>query len=120
MVGNDVSLAGSAASIGDPLRASIEVDWPPNLQLLNLTRKRFPTHLLDAFSLPSHTSLNVKVIMADTELDVAVVALVISLIALVISTQQLLMELLGSADGYCQCAESVSGSWHRKRKRVWT
>jgi hypothetical protein len=40
------------------------------------------------------------------------------LVALVILTQQLPVELFGSAEGYRQCAESVIGSWHRKRKRV--
>ncbi|KAF2832789.1 hypothetical protein CC86DRAFT_198 [Ophiobolus disseminans] len=57
--------------------------------------------------------------MAESELNVAIVALVISLTALVVTTQQLLVQIFGSADGYRQCAESVIGSWHKKRKRVW-
>lgn len=57
--------------------------------------------------------------MAESELNVAIVALVISLIALLVTTQQLLVQVFGSADGYRQCAESVIGAWHKKRKRVW-
>jgi len=57
--------------------------------------------------------------MAETEVTVAVVALVISLVALVVTTQQLLVQVFGSADGYRQCAESVIGSWHKRRKRIW-
>jgi hypothetical protein len=58
-------------------------------------------------------------IMAGAEVNVAIVALIISLIALFVTTQQLLVQIFGSADGYRQCAESVIGSWHKKRKRVW-
>jgi hypothetical protein len=57
--------------------------------------------------------------MPEPEINIAVAALVISLVALVVTTQQLLVQIFGSADGYRQCAESVIGSWHKRRKRIW-
>jgi len=57
--------------------------------------------------------------MVETEVIVAVAALVISLVALLVTTQQLLVQIFASADGYRQCAASVIGIWHKRRKRVW-
>ena len=49
--------------------------------------------------------------------DVAIVALVVSLIALFITFIQLLHSLFGTAEGYRRCAESVIGVWHETRRR---
>jgi hypothetical protein len=51
--------------------------------------------------------------------NIAVVALIVSLVALVVTANQLLLQLFSSADGYRRCAESVIGVWHVKRRRVW-
>jgi len=51
--------------------------------------------------------------------SVAIVALIVSLIALLVTANQLLLQLFSSADGYRRCAESVIDVWHVKRKRVW-
>ncbi|KAH7080593.1 hypothetical protein BKA63DRAFT_506751 [Paraphoma chrysanthemicola] len=57
--------------------------------------------------------------MAETEISVAIAALVISLVALVVTCNQFLVEIFGSANGYSKCAESVIGPWHTRRRRVW-
>lgn len=53
------------------------------------------------------------------EVDIAIIALIVSLIALFVTVNQLLTQLFGSADGYRRCAESVIDVWHVKRHRVW-
>jgi len=50
---------------------------------------------------------------------VALVALVISLVALVATTGQLLQQYFATADGYRQCQPSVMGDWGRKTKLRW-
>lgn len=50
--------------------------------------------------------------------NVAVVALVVSLIALLIASLQLLQALLGSVEGYWRCGEGVIGPWAKRRHRV--
>lgn len=55
----------------------------------------------------------------DTEVSVAIVALIVSLIALVVTINQLVAQLAGTADGYRRCAASVIDVWHVKRKRVF-
>ncbi|KAJ4296817.1 hypothetical protein N0V90_006865 [Kalmusia sp. IMI 367209] len=51
--------------------------------------------------------------------NVAIVALIVSLIALFIAGNQLLLQLFNSADGYRRCAESVIDAWHIRRHRKW-
>lgn len=51
--------------------------------------------------------------------NVSITALVISLIALFIALLQLSQSLLGTAEGYRRCAESVLGAWHSLRHRHW-
>lgn len=54
-----------------------------------------------------------------SEINVAIVALIVSLIALFVTANQLLIQLANTADGYRRCAESVIDVWHVKRKRVF-
>ena len=49
--------------------------------------------------------------------NVAITALVVSLVALVISTAQTMLSFLGTADGYRRCGEFVIGGWSKLRKR---
>lgn len=51
--------------------------------------------------------------------NIAIVALVVSLVALLITTAQLLQQLLGTAEGYRRCAPSVIGPWAKLRHRKW-
>ncbi|KAJ4286688.1 hypothetical protein N0V90_012940 [Kalmusia sp. IMI 367209] len=51
--------------------------------------------------------------------NVAVVALVVSLVALLLTSAQLLQQLLGTAEGYRRCAPSVIGPWAKLRDRKW-
>lgn len=51
--------------------------------------------------------------------NVAIVALVVSLVALFVTANQFLLQLFNSADGYRRCAETVLDVWHRKRHRKW-
>ncbi|KAF1956326.1 hypothetical protein CC80DRAFT_535663 [Byssothecium circinans] len=53
------------------------------------------------------------------EVNVAIVALIISVIALIVTSNQLLAQVLSSAEGYRRCSESVIGVWHRLRNRKW-
>ena len=52
---------------------------------------------------------------------VAIVALAVSLIALVGTTLQVLQQYFASAAGYSNCGEKVIGEWHKSKKRkfVW-
>lgn len=53
------------------------------------------------------------------ELNVALVALVISLFALVVATVQLLTQLFGTADGTRKCSTSVLGEWGKLTRWRW-
>lgn len=53
------------------------------------------------------------------EENVAIVALLVSLVALIVTASQLLLQLFNSADGYRRCGASVIDVWHRKRHRKW-
>lgn len=50
---------------------------------------------------------------------VSVVALLVSLIALVIAVGQLLQQIFGTAEGYRSCNASVIGPWAKTRHRVF-
>lgn len=50
---------------------------------------------------------------------VAVVALIVSLVALVATTGQLLQQYFATADGYRRCQESVMGDWGKKTRLRW-
>ncbi|KFY16361.1 hypothetical protein V492_01403 [Pseudogymnoascus sp. VKM F-4246] len=50
---------------------------------------------------------------------VAVVALVVSLVALVATTGQVLQQYFGTADGYRRCQSSVMGAWSKKTRLRW-
>lgn len=54
-----------------------------------------------------------------SELTVAEIALVISLIALVIACGRLTQQIFSTADGYRRCQESVIGPWAKKTRLVW-
>lgn len=51
--------------------------------------------------------------------NVAVVALIVSLIALLIALTQASVQLFSTAVGYSKCAESIIGPWSSKRHRRW-
>lgn len=51
--------------------------------------------------------------------DVAEVALVVSLVALIISGLQLLQQLFGTSEGWSRCGPSVIGRWSRLRCSQW-
>lgn len=44
-------------------------------------------------------------------------ALLVSLVALLVSLLQVLQQYFATADGYRNCAESIIGPWHRTRRR---
>lgn len=50
---------------------------------------------------------------------IAVVALVVSLVALVATTGQLLQQYFSTADGYRRCQESVMEDWGKKTMLRW-
>jgi hypothetical protein len=51
--------------------------------------------------------------------NVALSALMVSFIALMITTVQPLQKLLGTGEGYRRCAKLMIGPWHRLRWRRW-
>ena len=51
--------------------------------------------------------------------DVAEVALVVSLVALIISGLQLLQQLFGTSEGWSRCGPLVIGRWSRLRSSRW-
>lgn len=53
------------------------------------------------------------------EVDVALVALVVSLIALMVTAVQLLTQLFGTADGTRKCSSSVLGEWGKLTRWRW-
>lgn len=53
------------------------------------------------------------------EINLSVVALIVSLVALVISSGQFAQQIFGTADGYRRCQDSVIGPWSRKTRLVW-
>ncbi|KFY27478.1 hypothetical protein V493_03462 [Pseudogymnoascus sp. VKM F-4281 (FW-2241)] len=54
-----------------------------------------------------------------TEVHVAVVALIVSLVALLATTGQLLQQYFATADGYRRCQASVMGAWGNKTRLRW-
>ncbi|OBT66827.1 hypothetical protein VE03_04054 [Pseudogymnoascus sp. 23342-1-I1] len=50
---------------------------------------------------------------------VAVIALIVSLVALVATTGQLLQQYFATADGYRRCQASVMGAWGKKTRLRW-
>lgn len=57
--------------------------------------------------------------MSDSSSGVAVVALIVSLVALVATTGQLLQQYFATADGYRRCQSSVMGAWGKKTRLRW-
>lgn len=51
--------------------------------------------------------------------NVAVVALIVSLVALAITSGQLLGQYFATADGYRRCQPSVMGSWAKRTRLRW-
>lgn len=51
--------------------------------------------------------------------NISVVALVVSLVALIIALGQIAQQLLGTAEGYRRCSSLVIGPWDRLRWRHW-
>lgn len=74
---------------------------------------------LKAWDISELTILPNKMGLSD---NIAVVALVVSLVALLIALAQLSQQLLGTADGYRRCASSIIGIWaqRRHRKFLWS
>jgi hypothetical protein len=56
--------------------------------------------------------------MADID-PTALTALIISIVALVATTGQLLQQFFATADGYRRCLPSVMGRWGTKTERRW-
>ena len=54
-----------------------------------------------------------------TENTTAVVAVVIAVIAFVVTTAQLLQALFGTAEGYRRCQSSVIGDWALRTRRIF-
>lgn len=52
----------------------------------------------------------------------SVIALVVSLVALIVTLSQALQQYFATAEGYRNCAASVIGPWHETRRRrfVWS
>jgi hypothetical protein len=57
--------------------------------------------------------------MSSTDTDLAVIALVVSLVALVTTVGQLLQQYFATADGYRRCHKSVMGEYGRKTRLHW-
>ncbi|QIW95284.1 hypothetical protein AMS68_000802 [Peltaster fructicola] len=51
--------------------------------------------------------------------DVSIVALVVSLVALLLTVMSITQSFLGTAEGYRRCAQSVIGQWSVFRHRHW-
>ncbi|KAL1305751.1 hypothetical protein AAFC00_007332 [Neodothiora populina] len=51
--------------------------------------------------------------------DVSLVALIVSAMALIITTAQVLQQYFATADGYRQCQPSVMGPWARRTRMRW-
>lgn len=51
--------------------------------------------------------------------DVATTALVVSLVALIVSGLQLLQQLFGTSEGWSRCGPLVIGRWSRLRRSRW-
>ncbi|KAH8896644.1 hypothetical protein GQ53DRAFT_525702 [Thozetella sp. PMI_491] len=49
----------------------------------------------------------------------SIIALIISLIALLGTVAQVLQQYYASAAGYSNCGESVMGNWHKSKKRIF-
>lgn len=57
--------------------------------------------------------------MSNEQDNTAIVAIVIALIAFVVTTAQLLQALFGTAEGFRRCQPSVIGGWYAETRRVW-
>ena len=57
--------------------------------------------------------------MADEEANIAVAAMVIALVALLVTSGQLLQALFGTAVGYRHCQRSAIGGWVKWRNLKW-
>lgn len=59
--------------------------------------------------------------MAANEVNVAIAALAVAVVAFLIALGQLLQQLLGTADGYRRCRSSVIGGWSKlvRRRLKW-
>ncbi|KAF1985933.1 hypothetical protein K402DRAFT_404730 [Aulographum hederae CBS 113979] len=57
--------------------------------------------------------------MASSEVGVAIVALVVSLIALLVAAGQLSHQYLSTAEGYRRCRKEVIGPWAARTHRRW-
>ncbi|KAL5347836.1 hypothetical protein ACLOAV_007246 [Pseudogymnoascus australis] len=53
------------------------------------------------------------------EVRVSVIALIVSLVALVATTGQVLQQYFATADGYRRCQASVMGAWAKKTRLRW-
>lgn len=51
--------------------------------------------------------------------NIAVVALVVALVALLTTIGQLLQQYLATADGYRRCQQSVMGRWAKRTRLRW-
>ena len=54
-----------------------------------------------------------------TDTDISIVALIVSLKALICSTAQLVCQYLATADGYRRCQKAVMGPWARETSLRW-
>ncbi len=63
--------------------------------------------------------LSSALMMAFLESNVAVVALVVALCALIVSLGQLLGQYFATADGYRRCQPSVMGPWAKRTRLRW-
>lgn len=51
---------------------------------------------------------------------IALIALIVSLIALLIAVGQFLAQIVGTVEGYRRCQQSVLGDWTRYRELDWS
>ena len=55
----------------------------------------------------------------NSENIVSVIALVVSLVAILIATSQLLAQIFATAEGTCKCSRAVIGHWSTLTTRKW-
>lgn len=90
-------------------------------QLLLAILGAFFATLLIKF-LPTHDVVQISAMNSDkspTDTTVAVAALAVALVALIVTSGQLLGQYFATADGYRRCQPSVMGPWAKRTRLRW-